>query len=77
MQRRLFLLLYRRIQERQTKNEKQKIKIKKGIIKIKKTGTIKTKVFAGVIAAVCAVSAISTGAIVGASAHSSASTTVI
>ena len=44
---------------------------------MKKTGTIKTKVFAGVIAAVCAVSAISTGAIVGASAHSSASTTVI
>ena len=44
---------------------------------MKKTGTFKNKVFAGVIAAVCAVSAISTGAIVGASAHSSASTTVI
>ena len=44
---------------------------------MKKTGTIKTKVFAGVIAAVCAVSAISTGAIIGASAHSSASAPVI
>ena len=40
---------------------------------MKKTGTIKNKVFAGVIAAVCAVSVISTGAIIGASAFSSAS----
>ena len=39
---------------------------------MKKAGTIKTKVFAGVIAAVCAVSVISTGAVVGASAFSSA-----
>ena len=39
---------------------------------MKKTGTIKNKVFAGVIAAVCAVSAISTGAVMGASAFSSA-----
>ena len=38
---------------------------------MKKTGTIKNKVFAGVIAAVCAVSVISTGAIIGASAFSS------
>ena len=44
---------------------------------MKKTGTIKNKVFAGVIAAVCAVSAISTGAIIGASAHSSASAPII
>ena len=40
---------------------------------MKKAGTIKTKVVAGVIAAVCAVSVISTGAIIGASAFSSAS----
>ena len=40
---------------------------------MKKTGTFKNKVFAGVIAAVCAVSVISTGAIIGASAFSSAS----
>ena len=40
---------------------------------MKKTGTIKNKVFAGVIAAVCAVSVISTGAVMGASAFSSAS----
>ena len=40
---------------------------------MKKTGTIKTKVVAGVIAAVCAVSVISTGAIIGASAFSLAS----
>ena len=39
---------------------------------MKKTGTIKAKVVAGVIAAVCAVSAISTGAVMGASAFSSA-----
>ena len=39
---------------------------------MKKAGTIKTKVVAGVIAAVCAVSVISTGAIIGASAFSSA-----
>lgn len=39
---------------------------------MKKTGTIKTKVIAGVIAAVCAVSVISTGAVMGASAFSSA-----
>ena len=39
---------------------------------MKKTGTIKAKVIAGVIAAVCAVSAISTGAVMGASAFSSA-----
>ena len=39
---------------------------------MKKAGTIKTKVVAGVIAAVCAVSAISTGAVMGASAFSSA-----
>ena len=39
---------------------------------MKKAGTIKTKVFAGVIAAVCAVSVISTGAVMGASAFSSA-----
>ena len=38
---------------------------------MKKTGTIKTKVIAGVIAAVCAVSVISTGAVMGASAFSS------
>ena len=40
---------------------------------MKKAGTIKTKVVAGVIAAVCAVSVISTGAIIGASAFSLAS----
>ena len=39
---------------------------------MKKAGTIKTKVVAGVIAAVCAVSVISTGAVMGASAFSSA-----
>ena len=38
---------------------------------MKKAGTIKNKVFAGVIAAVCAVSVISTGAVMGASAFSS------
>ena len=43
---------------------------------MKKTGTIKNKVFAGVIAAVCAVSVISTGAIIGASAFSSATFTL-
>ncbi len=41
---------------------------------MKKAGTIKTKVFAGVIAAVCAVSVISTGAVMGASAFSSVNT---
>ena len=40
---------------------------------MKKASTIKSKVFTGVIAAVCAVSVISTGAIIGASAFSSAS----
>ena len=39
---------------------------------MKKASTIKSKVFTGVIAAVCAVSVISTGAIMGASAFSSA-----
>ena len=39
---------------------------------MKKASTIKTKVFTGVIAAVCAVSVISTGAVMGASAFSSA-----
>ena len=39
---------------------------------MKKTGTINKKVLTGVIAAVCAVSVISTGAIIGASAFSSA-----
>lgn len=39
---------------------------------MKKAVTIKNKVFAGVIAAVCAVSVISTGAVMGASAFSSA-----